>query len=129
MKSKLKGIFQGDSLSPLWFCLSLNPLSKLLNESSNGFKITKNFKINHQFYMDDLKLYGSNKKEIESLLRITENFSNDICMEFGIEKCAILEVKKGKIENSKAGTIMANKEINCLDANSEYKYLGFNQCL
>ena len=25
------GIFQGDSLSPLWFCLALNPLSSMLN--------------------------------------------------------------------------------------------------
>ncbi|KAL0901581.1 hypothetical protein ABMA27_006802 [Loxostege sticticalis] len=29
------GIFQGDSLSPLWFCLALNPLSSLLNNSGN----------------------------------------------------------------------------------------------
>ncbi|KAL0871314.1 hypothetical protein ABMA27_005059 [Loxostege sticticalis] len=26
-----RGIFQGDALSPLWFCLALNPLSNLLN--------------------------------------------------------------------------------------------------
>jgi hypothetical protein len=25
-----RGIFQGDSLSPLWFCLALNPLSRML---------------------------------------------------------------------------------------------------
>jgi hypothetical protein len=24
-----KGIFQGDTLSPLWFCLAVNPLSNL----------------------------------------------------------------------------------------------------
>jgi len=27
------GIYQGDSLSPLWFCLALNPLSYLLNRT------------------------------------------------------------------------------------------------
>jgi hypothetical protein len=124
-----RGIFQGDSLSPLWFCLALNPLSQLLNDSNHGFKLTKSTKINHQFYMDDLKLYGSNKKEIEDLLSITENFSKDICMDFGIDKCAVLEVKKGKIEKSKAIKTLANKEINCLDKTSEYKYLGFSQCL
>jgi hypothetical protein len=25
-----KGIFQGDALSPLWFCVAVNPLSNLL---------------------------------------------------------------------------------------------------
>jgi hypothetical protein len=124
-----RGIFQGDSLSPLWFCLALNPLSNLLNKSPNGFKITKNYKLNHQFYMDDLKLYGSNKKDIESLIIITEDFSKDICMHFGTDKCAIIEVKKGKIEKSKSIKTLANEEIKSLEENSQYKYLGFMQNL
>ena len=37
-----RGIFQGDSLSPLWFCLALNPLSYLLNNSSRGFALKYN---------------------------------------------------------------------------------------
>jgi hypothetical protein len=31
-----RGIYQGDSLSPLWFCLAINPLTNLLNTSSTG---------------------------------------------------------------------------------------------
>jgi len=34
-----RGIYQGDSLSPLWFCLALNPLSYLLNRTNYGFGI------------------------------------------------------------------------------------------
>jgi hypothetical protein len=37
--------------------------------------------------MDDIKLYASKKNHILSLLTITENFSNDIGMSFGIDKC------------------------------------------
>ena len=51
------GIFQGDSLSPLLFCIALAPLSNLLNSSSYGYKIQEG-KLNHLFYMDDLKTYA-----------------------------------------------------------------------
>ena len=34
-----RGLYQGDSLSPLWFCLALNPLSMLLRDSTIGFNI------------------------------------------------------------------------------------------
>ncbi|KAL0852568.1 hypothetical protein ABMA27_016997 [Loxostege sticticalis] len=43
------GIFQGDSLSPLWFCLALNPLSYLLNQTKNGYKLTNS--INAKLYI------------------------------------------------------------------------------
>ena len=48
-------IFQGDSLCPLLFCLALEPLSYELNDTGYGYKIGE-VKINHLFYMDDLKL-------------------------------------------------------------------------
>ena len=35
------GIFQGDSLSPLIFCLALAPLSTILNGTGYGYKIQK----------------------------------------------------------------------------------------
>jgi len=34
-----RGLYQGVSLSPLWFCLALNPLSHLLNRTNYGFGI------------------------------------------------------------------------------------------
>ena len=46
--------------------------------------------------MDDLKLYGKNQTEIEELIRATQEFSTDICMEFGIAKCATLKMKEGR---------------------------------
>ena len=62
------GIFKDVSLSPLLFCLALFPLTKIINNSQYGYKI-KNNKINHLFYMDDLKLYASNDNELEGLKR------------------------------------------------------------
>ena len=49
-------IFQGDSLSPLLFCICLIPLKKQMNRLITGYEehITKT-KVSHLLYMDDLK--------------------------------------------------------------------------
>jgi hypothetical protein len=47
--------------------------------------------------MDDLKLYATDKNQLLSLLETTAIFSTNIQMNFGIEKSATLEDKKGKI--------------------------------
>ena len=50
--------------------------------------------------MDDLKLHTSNEKSPESLIQPVRVFSNDIGMKFGVEKCAVLTMKKGKMANN-----------------------------
>ena len=46
--------------------------------------------------MDDLKLYGKNDKEIDSLIKTVCQCSEDIKMEFGILKCAVVSLQKGQ---------------------------------
>jgi len=49
------GIFQGDSLSPLLFCICLIPLLEQLNKLNTGYEEhTTKTKISHLLYMDDL---------------------------------------------------------------------------
>ena len=81
------GIFHEDSLSPILFCVDLIPLSKLLNSTGYGYKICDNT-INHLFNMDDLKLFAMNDQQLRRLLNIEKQFSDDIRMEFGLDKCA-----------------------------------------
>ena len=38
--------------------------------------------------MNNLKLYGSNDNEIESLVKVVKIMSGDIGMQFGFDKCA-----------------------------------------
>ena len=46
--------------------------------------------------MDDLKLYGSNQNETDSLVRTVEIVTKDTGMKFGIDKCGVLTMKKGR---------------------------------
>ena len=46
--------------------------------------------------MDDIKLFAKNEKELETLIHTVRIYSQDIGMEFGIEKCAMLVMKSGK---------------------------------
>ena len=50
--------------------------------------------------MDDLKLYSRSEKGLDSLVQTVRVFSEDIGMEFGIEKCAMFVVEQGKILKS-----------------------------
>ena len=50
--------------------------------------------------MGDLKLYSKTEKTLDSLIQTVCIFSNDIKMEFGIETCAILVLKGGKVVKS-----------------------------
>ena len=46
--------------------------------------------------MDDLKLCGKNENETKGLVSTVEVFSKDIGMEFGIKKCAVIIMNRGK---------------------------------
>ena len=53
-------------------------------------------KVNHLFFMDDLKLYGKNDKELNSLIKTVWQCSENIKMEFGILKCTIVSLQRGR---------------------------------
>ena len=56
--------------------------------------------INHLLFMNDLKLYSKSEKALDSLIQTIRIFSEDIGMQFGIDKCAMLVVKRGKTVKS-----------------------------
>ena len=92
-----RGIFQGRALSPLLFIIAMMLLNHILRKCAAGKKLSRSQeKINHLMYMDDIKLFAKNEKELETLIHAVRIYSQDIGMEFGIEKCAMLVMKSGK---------------------------------
>ena len=122
------GIFQGDSCSGTFFILSLLPLSWLLKQSNLGYRINNmNDVISHLLFMDDLKLYASNDQQLESQIKIVKTFSDDIRMNFGINKCNKVTIKRGNITKTN-DVVMDNGDIlKTLDQNKQYRYLGINE--
>ena len=75
--------------------------------------------------MDDLKLYARNKTMLEELVGVGKGY-DDIKMEFGMSKCAVLSVEQGK-RKEKVGLELPNGNV-MKDVDEEgYKYLGVLQ--
>ena len=57
-------------------------------------------KINHLLFMDDLKMFAKNKNQIDSLVSTVQMISQDIGMRFGVKKCGVSVMKRGKLVES-----------------------------
>lgn len=77
--------------------------------------------------MDDIKLYASTQTQMKGLLRIVEEITSDIRMEFGIDKCKMLNIEKGKWKNELNIETLNNEILNNMQKDETYKYLGFRQ--
>ena len=119
-----RGIFQGDSLSPLLFVLSMVPLSLILKMVNACYKWgTKEYELNHLLFVDDLKLYAKSEEQTNTLARTVHVFSTDIGMGFEIKKCGILTMKRGKIVKSE-GIKLPDTEVMKQVGQEGYTYLG-----
>ena len=87
-----RGIFPGDALLPLLLVIAMMPLCN--RKGTAGYKLCKSQeKISYLMYMEDIKLFTKNEKEWETLIHAVGIYSQDIGIEFGIEKCAMLLMK------------------------------------
>ena len=119
-----RGIFQGDSLSPLLFVICMIPITSVLRKVRAGYVLRGGeVKVNHLLFMDDLKLFGKNEGETNGLVSTVQMISKDIGMEFGIKKCGMLVMKRGKLSTTDGIELAGGEKIREVDEEG-YKYLG-----
>ena len=107
------------------FVLALIPLSLILRKAKAAYEFSESKeKINHLLLMDDLKLYSRREKGLDSLVQTVFVFIEDIEMGFGIGKCAILVMERGKIVKSVGIELPDGKVIKSLQEGESDKYLG-----
>ena len=77
--------------------------------------------------MDDLKLIAKSEEELQKEKQTVKTFSDDINMEFGLEKCAKITFKRSKLTHFQNLLIDTNREIQELEQGKTYKYLGIKE--
>ena len=107
--------------------MSLNPLSQELLKTRYGYQLDEQTKINHLFYVDDLKLYGTSDNQLTGLINTVKNVSDDIKMEFGLYRCAKESFKRDKKVSAEGILLNDNLVIQDLDQAQTYKYLGMEE--
>ena len=74
--------------------------------------------------MHDIKLFAKNEKELETPIHPVRMYSQDIGMELGMEKCAMLVMKSGKRHLTVGMELPNQDKIWMLGEKETYKYLG-----
>ena len=77
----------------------------------------KGERINHLIFMDYLKLFVKTPEQLDSLVNSVRKFSADIKMEFGLSKCVVLILKRGKVIGND------RQMIKCIDEGRGYMYV------
>ena len=123
-----RGLFQGDSLSPLLFCLCIAPISQALRSTAAGYRSKRgSVPATHQFYMDDLKLYAQTRKDLADKLGIVDRVTTAVGMELGLRKCAVAHMEKGKVVQCEDFLLPEDRTIAAVSGGETYRYLGIEQ--
>ncbi len=100
------------------------PMSLVLRKVTAGYEFKgKNTKINHLLFMDDLKLFGKTQDQIDSLMKTVHLFSSDIGMVFGIDKCGVVKLKRGKLVECNGIELPNGERVRQVEKDGS-KYLG-----
>ena len=126
-----RGFLQGDSFSPVGFCLTEVPVAMLLEES-DGYMMgplgNRTLKRTHSLFIDDLKVYQQNHEKLKAVNETIVQASLDTGACYGVKKCAEVVFVRGKMVKAEGLEVLAEK-MKALDPNQNehYKFLGCEQ--
>ena len=87
----VRGFLQGDSYSPVGFCLTEVPVAMLMEETDGymmGPTRDRQVKRTHSLFIDDLKTYQENHQKLEIVNEMIVKASMDTGACYGVKKCA-----------------------------------------
>ena len=127
----VKGFLQGNSYSPVGFCLTEVPVAMLIDESDGykmGLKGEERVKRTHSLFVDDLKIYQESHQKLEIVNETIVKASMDTGACYGVKKCAEVVFRRGKMIKGKGLTVLEEKK-EALDPekNEICKFLGCEQ--
>ena len=119
-----RGILQGDSFCVTLFIMSVNPLAWYIR-STEGYNITchRNEKITHSLYVDDLKTYHKSRNKAAVMSTTIKSMFTDIGFEWGLQKCAAVEVNRGKLTEGGNLTVSKEESIQIMSKDENYKFV------
>ena len=91
---------QGDSYSPVGFCISEIPICRLLQQS-RGYRMgppeSRDVSRTHSLFVDDLKVYQDSHEILRDANEVIGQASYDTGACYGVPKCAEIVFERGKM--------------------------------
>lgn len=88
----LRGVKQGDPLSPLLFILCMESLLEAVEEKTEGLGISVNNKTPVLAFVDDIVLLGKDKIETQKQISILQDYLKSLGLRISEEKCLTFQV-------------------------------------
>ena len=104
--------------------MCLNPTAWYIR-STEGYSISKdkNRKVTHNLFVDDLKTYHKSQSKATLITNTVKGMFEDIGLSWGLQKCAAVHIKKGKIMPSSELPLTSGDNILVLGEDDYYKFL------
>ena len=122
------GFLQGDSYSPVGFCISEIPVCRLLQQSRwyrMGSPGSRDVSRTHSLFVDDLNVYQESHEILRDVNEIIVQASHDTGACYEVSKSAEVAFERGKMVRGE-GLEVLEERMNAIDPdeNEIYKFLG-----